>query len=131
MKYSFTYARPKSKPRSKHSLVLYAALLFALFGVGLSVWMVIKTLSEPLSLNPPTPSPAAHAQTEPAALETKPEETIFYGSEFITDRELLREREQVARETAEVLRRQAQEEPETALSEDDIRAVERGDMVLL
>lgn len=114
--------------------MVYAAAILIAAGVCASVWTVWQTLRAPPAVEPVAFAPATSGEI-PAASDQPPaarpqELPLVRGGEFATDFELMRQRAQTARATAEVLRRAAQANPAAAWPAEQIKAVECGEVAI-
>ena len=112
-------------------LILAAAVLIAA-GVGASVWTLWQSLRAAPAISPPADAPADLSPPPPptAAGASAPAAAPLRGGEFVTDFEQMRQRAATGQATAAVLRREQKAGAGSPWSEDQIKAVERGDLAI-
>lgn len=135
----------QTKPQFKKSWAIPVAVAIGVVLLASAVvfWMVFRPVNSPDSLPEPAaydaepdltdaavvavdlPPPASFAIEDPV-----PARAGTGVAEFETDFETIIRREEGARKVAEKLRQRARENPETALPEKTIKAIEKGEISL-
>ncbi len=116
-------------------LVIFTAVVLIAAGVGASVWTLWQSLRSAPVAPPAADAPAAPLLASPlqqSSASGAPASTSapLRGGEFNTDFEQMRQREATGQAAAAVLRRARKAGAGSPWTEDQVQAVERGDLAI-